>query len=75
MLIVMVEHIIILLKLLISIIIPDKPSWVSREEHEQDEQMESLFDMLDVKEKEFRDKGGVPINDMVQAINIEKYGE
>lgn len=33
MLIVMIEHIIIALKMLISILIKDKPNWVTNEEH------------------------------------------
>ena len=31
--------------------------------------------MLDIKEKEFRDKGGVPINDVILQIRAEKMSK
>ncbi len=40
MIIVLIEHIMIGTKILLSVLIKDKPSWVSSQEREQQEQME-----------------------------------
>ena len=46
MLIVMIEHIIIGLKLLIAVLITDKPEWVTKEEHENELQLDEVFASL-----------------------------
>jgi hypothetical protein len=65
MIIILIEHIIIGAKILLSVIIKDRPEWVLIEEREQEQQMEELYNILDHREKEFRDRGGVPISETI----------
>ena len=49
MVIVMIEHIIIGFKLFISIVIKDKPQWVSQSEHELILYQEQVRDLIELK--------------------------
>ena len=65
----------IVTKILLSVVIKDKPQWISDAERDQELQMEDLFNLLDQKEKDYRDHGGVPINDVIQQIRAEKMSQ
>jgi hypothetical protein len=55
----MIEHIIIGFKLFISIVIKDKPQWVSQAEHDLIEYEEEVRDQIDAKKEEYIEKGGI----------------
>ncbi len=59
MIIVMIEHIIIGFKLFISIVIKDKPQWVSESEHEIIEYEEEARLKIEQKREEYLEKGGI----------------
>jgi Calcium-activated chloride channel len=59
MIIVMIEHIIIGFKLFISIVINDKPQWVTQQEHDLLEYEEEVRESIEAKKQEYLDNGGI----------------
>ncbi len=68
MIIVMIEHIIMAFKYFISLMIRDKPEWVTAEEHEQRNNNEAIYQMLEKKKEEYIRKGGVIIEDKIRVL-------
>jgi hypothetical protein len=68
MIVVLIEHIIIGLKMLIATLIKDKPDWITREEHEQREGLEKLYDLLDQKKEDYKQKGHELLEDKVKKV-------
>jgi hypothetical protein len=71
MIIVLLEHIIIGVKLLTAIIIKDKPDWVSKEEHFHARELDHLYELLDNKADEFKEKGGKLLADKINEYKQE----
>jgi hypothetical protein len=65
MVIVMIEHIIIGFKLFISIVIKDKPQWVTQSEQELIEYEEHVRDQIEAKKDEYLASGGVLLEDQM----------
>lgn len=65
MVIVMIEHIIIGFKLFISIVIKDKPQWVTQSEQELIEYEEHVRDQIEAKKDEYLARGGVLLEDQM----------
>jgi hypothetical protein len=68
MIIVLIEHIIIGFKLLLSVVIRDKPDWVARAERLNIESQGDYFELLDDKEDEYKAKGFEPLHDKIMKI-------
>ena len=68
MIIVLIEHVIMVAKLMMSVLIKDKPDWVAKEEHEQEEQMEQLYDMLDDKADQYKAQGNQLLSDKINEM-------
>jgi len=51
--VILVEHIIILIKVLLAVIIKDKPEWVQKEQQESEHRENALYKMLEDKEEAF----------------------
>jgi hypothetical protein len=65
MVIVMIEHIIIGFKLFISIVIKDKPQWVTQSEQELIEYEEQVRDQIEAKKDEYLAGGGVLLEEQM----------
>jgi len=65
MVIVMIEHLIIGCKLFISILIKDKPQWVTQSEQELIEYEELVTDQIEAKKDEYLASGGVLLEDQM----------
>ena len=65
MVIVMIEHLIIGCKLFISILIKDKPQWVTQSEQELIEYEELVTDQIEAKKEEYLARGGVLLEDQM----------
>lgn len=65
MVIVMIEHLIIGCKLFISILIKDKPQWVTQSEQELIEYEELVTDQIEAKKDEYLARGGVLLEDQM----------
>jgi hypothetical protein len=65
MVIVMIEHIIIGFKLFISIVIKDKPQWVTQSEQELIEYEEQVRDQIEAKKDEYLASGGVLLEEQM----------
>jgi len=65
MVIVMIEHLIIGCKLFISILIKDKPQWVTQSEQELIEYEELVIDQIEAKKDEYLARGGVLLEDQM----------
>lgn len=73
MIVILIEHIIIGLKLMLAILIKDKPEWVSQTERRQKLMMGDIFDLFDQKgdyQKETTDKK--PLNERIQEIKEKR---
>ncbi|CDW85080.1 anoctamin-like protein [Stylonychia lemnae] len=68
MIIVIIEHAIIVFKLFLSNVIKDKPEWVVQEERTQQEELDNLFEMLDIKAEQVRKDGGKILEDQIKAL-------
>jgi len=72
MILVMIEHIIIGFKLFVSIVIRDKPAWVSTQEQELQEQEELVRTMIDSKKVEAKEAGTL-LEDQIAAAKKIKF--
>jgi hypothetical protein len=69
---VLIEHLIIGMKFLMGLFIFDKPSWVVKDEEERNMNEEDLRETIDMMKDEFEEKGGVPLEKMVQEVKKQK---
>jgi hypothetical protein len=72
MLIVMIEHLILIFKYLIAIMIKDKPQWVADEEHERTADQEKIYELLDQKKDDCKARGEKLLDEQVNAIKDEQ---
>ena len=70
MVIVMIEHIIIGFKLFISIVIKDKPQWVTQSEQELIEYEEQVRDQIEAKKDEYLAGGGVLLEEQMAEAKL-----
>jgi len=63
--VIVIEHLIIGCKLFISILIKDKPQWVTQSEQELIEYEELVTDQIDAKKDEYLARGGVLLEDQM----------
>ena len=70
--IVLIEHLIIGMKFLMGLFIFDKPSWVIKDEEERNMNEEDLRETIDMMKDEFEEKGGVPLEKMIQEVKKQK---
>ena len=66
--VVLIEHVIIGLKLLLSALISDVPAWVVKERHEEKKNYERMMDKVEKRELQFRNNGGVVIGDKIKEL-------
>lgn len=66
--IILIEHIIIAIKVLLAALIKDVPKWVEREEQEQKDRLDHLYNVLDEKKDEYIAKGGVVLEAQIQEM-------
>lgn len=72
MLVVMVEHLIIGFKMLIAILIKDKPEWITSEEHEVAPTIERYNLIIEHKKTQFKEKGGLLLEERINAVKEEQ---
>lgn len=70
MIIVMIEHIIITFKYALSVVIDDKPAWVTKEDHDIYESQAQLQDLFEEKLAEYKESGGEPLEDQIKYIRM-----
>lgn len=70
MIVVLIEHCILAVKLLIAVLIKDVPDWVTQEKHEQQSQLEHIYDVLDDKAEEFKAKGNKLLADQINEMKV-----
>ena len=77
MIIVLIEHVIIGFKLFLANVIKDKPTWVSKEERQQAEELDELYEMLDEKADEYRqqDGGKKTLDDKIRELKSQNMGD
>lgn len=64
MIVVLIEHVIIIFKYVLSSVINDKPGWVVKEEREIMENQDELYEMLESKKAEYKNvKGRILLED------------
>lgn len=71
MIVVLLEHCIIAVKILTAILIKDKPEWVTKEEHDQNKEMDDLYGVLEIKADEFKAKGGKLLSEKINEYKEE----
>lgn len=72
MIIVLIEHVIIVFKFGLAVVIKDKPNWVIKEEQELYENQDQLYAMLEAQKAEFKANGGELLEDQIAEIKDQQ---
>ena len=71
-LVIMVEHIIILFKMLLASLIADVPNWVQEGEIEKTQNEEALWKLLEEKADEYEERGHTLLEDLIKKAKKDK---
>lgn len=72
---ILIEHIIIAFKLFISIVIRDKPAWVSHQENERMLYSEQVRSLIEERKERFIEGGGMLLEDRLVEARKRKEKE
>jgi len=72
MLVILIEHIIIGFKLLVSTLIKDKPEWVSQEERRHNMMIGDIFEAFERKEDSLKQAGKKTLEERIRDIKESK---
>jgi hypothetical protein len=75
MIMVAVEHVSIAIKLIMSVLIKDKPEWVAQEEKEAVEQRQVLQRVIEHRKSQYKEAGNEAIEDEIVLMQLQKMKE